>query len=164
MHKKAFTLIEIILSIFLFSIIMMFLFKATANLRHNNKNFQISINKDTKKLKFIALLQKDLIMSNSKSFKFNNTNKDKTIITFRTNNSIYNISKPYVTWRVLKNSNKLVRVESNQQYNKNNENYHLIVASDNCKIFQIYKGKKGYLIYIKDNLDKELITEVKSII
>ena len=164
MNKKAFTLVEIILSIFLFSIIMMFLFKATSNLQHNNKNFKTSIDKDTNQEKIISLLKKDLIMSNSKSFKMDNKDKEKSIITFQTNSSIYNISKPYVTWKVLKNSKRLVRVESSQKHSKDNESYHIDIIKDNCKLFKIYKGKNGYLIYIKDSINKEIIAEVKSAI
>lgn len=159
--KRGFTLIEIILSIFLFSIIMMFLFKATSNLKHNNTNFQKSISKDSQELKTIELLKKDLILANNK-VKIINKDKDRTIITFQTRNSIYNISKPYVTWRVLKNSNKLIRVESKNKFTNENENYHLDTTKDNCKVFQVYKGKQGYLIYIKDKSNKEIISEVKS--
>ena len=100
------------------------------------------------------LIKKDLFLTTK--FKSNQKNKNLSTITIQTKNSLYNIAKPYVIWKVLKNSSTLIRAESAYK----NGFYHVDIAMKDCKIFQIIKGKKGYLIYIKNTLGKEFIYEV----
>ncbi len=153
--KKAFTLIEVIISIFLFSLITVFLYKSISNLRLNNKNLMQNANQNKNLSKVIKLLKSDLILAKNISLK----KIDKNYLLIETTlNSIHDISKPFVEWKILKNSKKLVRVE------KNGENIFINDTTLKCKKIRIIKSNKNntYLIYIKLENNQELITEVNS--
>jgi len=149
--KKAFTLVEVIISILIFSIIMMFLYKSVSSLKLNNKNLKNSVIKEKNLAKVALLIKQDLTLARKLDTKL----LEKDILSIETTNSIYNIAKPKVVWKVLKENNKLVRVETVNS---------LTLLSDTtikCKKFKIYFSKKEhkFLIYIKTTNNKELITE-----
>jgi len=143
--KKAFTLIEIIISIFLFSIVMLFLYKTTSNLRLNNKNLKQNYNKNTNLNKTIYLLKNDIICASSIKIK-----NEKQKLTLKTTSSIHKNTNPTVIWKLLKN-NSLVRVENN------------FVDKTDIKLNKIkfYKSAKGnFLIFLETQTNKKIIAEV----
>ena len=152
--KKAFTLVEIIISIFLFSLIMIFLYKSISTIQINNKNFRLNSQKNLNLTKTISLLKKDLILSNN--IKIKKIDKNFNNIKLKTKNSIYNFAYPTVEWLVLKKSQNLVRVEYVNHLQK-----HLLSTGIKCKIFKIYKSIKNNqkLIYLKLVNNQEIILE-----
>jgi len=152
--KKAFTLIEVIISIFIFSMITIFLYKSISSLKINNKNLKRTSQKNKNLSKVAMLLKSDLILAKE----FDKKLLEKDILSIKTTNSIYNIAKPKVVWKILKDENKLVRVE------EINKNQLLSDTTLKCKKFKIYHSTKTnkFFIYIKTIDNKELITEVKS--
>jgi prepilin-type N-terminal cleavage/methylation domain-containing protein len=150
--KKAFTLIEVIISIFIFSLIMIFLYKSISSLRLNNKNLKKTTLKSKNLSKTITLLKSDIILSRSIDLKL----LKKDILKMDTLNSIYDIAKPKVTWKILKQSKSLVRVE------EINGIKYLSDTTLKCEKFKIYFSKKEHkiLIYIKTSKNKHLISEI----
>jgi prepilin-type N-terminal cleavage/methylation domain-containing protein len=150
--KKAFTLIEVIISIFIFSLIMIFLYKSISSLKINNKNLKNTTQKSKNLSKTITLLKSDLTLSKKIDLKL----LQKDILSIDTTlNSIHNIAKPKVIWKILKQSKTLVRVE------KINGLTFLDDTTLKCKKFKIYYSEKEQkiLIYIKTVDNKEIITE-----
>ena len=152
--KKAFTLVEIIISIFIFSLIMIFLYKSVSTIRLNNENFRKNTQKNLFLTKTISLLKKDLILSTKFSSKKIDNKINKIIL--NTKNSIYNFAFATVVWTVIKKTNDLVRVEYVNKANK-----HLLKTNLKCKIFKIYKSTidNKKFIYIKLLNNQEIITE-----
>jgi len=143
--KKAFTLIEIIISIFLFSIVMLFLYKTTSNLRLSNKNLKQNYNKNSNLNKTIYLLKNDIISTSSIKIK-----NEKQKLTLKTTSSIHNNTNPTVIWKLLKN-NSLIRVENG------------FVDKTDIKLNKIrfYKSSKGkFLIFLEISTNKKIIAEV----
>jgi prepilin-type N-terminal cleavage/methylation domain-containing protein len=162
--KNGFTLVEILVSISLLSIVIVFLSKTVISLQNSNKSFKQAIHNDSHNIKVLTLLKRDIIMRDRQTnVMLNNENNNKSQISFYTNSSIYNISKPFVIWKVLKDSNQLIRIESTKvDIYKESNNYKIDGVKDNCTIFQIYKEKEGkhFFIYIKDDKGVEVITAI----
>ncbi len=145
--KKAFTLVEIVISIFLFSLIMIFLYKSISNLRLNNKNLKNNHTKSKTFNKVLYQLKNDLILS-TKIKIYNSKNRIELI----TSNTFYQNSRPKVIWTILKQSKILVRIE-----NKKIDTTKIKVKS--IKFYQT-KKKNKILCYIEKNNNKKTIFEV----
>ncbi len=144
--NKAFTLVEIIISIFLFSLIMIFLYKSTSSLRLNNKNLSNNYSNNTKFNKILYQLKNDLILSTK--IKINN---EKNLIQLTTTNTLHQNNKPKVIWTILKQSNTLIRVENKK------------IDSTNIKIKSIKfyeNNNKNKILCFFENWDKKKTTFV----
>ena len=150
--KKSFTLIEVIISIIIFSIIMIFMSNVIDSLNSSVKTLNNNYNKNRFNSYTIKTLYTDIL--NSDYITLNNKNKNYSILYLKTSNSLYNIAMPYVIWYVSKKDNTLMRLESSKKINlpiKEDKNILLDRFLDNIKIFKIYKNKKKYFIIIKEN-------------
>ena len=150
--KKAFTLVEVIISIIIFALIMMFLYKSIANLRLNNKNLKHTVSKSKNISKIIYLLKNDIILAKKIDLKL--LTKDTLVL--ETTSSIEQISKPKVTWKVLKRSKKLVRIEEVK------EKKIIRDTTIKCSKFKLYYNKKEHklLVFIKTLNNQKYIFEV----
>ena len=150
--KKAFTLIEVLISIFLFALIMIFIYKSISNLQLNNKNLLRNSKKNSIISKVIYLLKNDLILS--KEIKINN---DKNQLILKTINSIHNNSQVQVSWIILKQTSDLIRVE------KSNNKFYVEKTNLKCKKLKIYKSnKQKILVFIETKNNKKILFEVIS--
>ncbi len=163
--KRSFTLIEVIISITLFSIIIIFLYSTLNITQRSNQVFKDELNKNIAKEDIKFIFFEDLI--NSKNTIKIYEDKDKnSILTFSTNNTFHNPFYTNITYLISKKNN-LLRIESNLPYDskkiyqfKDNENRYIDKLVENIKLFRVYqddKNKKKYTIYILYNNEKELI-------
>jgi len=152
--KKAFTLVEVIISIFIFSLIMIFLYQSISSLKKNNINLKQTTQKSKILSKIITLLKTDIIYA--KKINLKHLNND--ILSLKTLNSLHNISKPNVTWKILEQNNELVRVEEINGIKLLDD------TTIQCKSFKIYFSRKEHkvLLYIKTLDNKTIITETIS--
>ena len=161
-NKKAFSLVELIVSILLLSIIAMFLYSTTSSLQKRNKIFAQKEKLLEKDDKLLDLLYDDIFESNE----LNISTNEFTILSMHTKNTLYDIDYPYVTWLVYKNDNTLLRFESILPFSKmnidNNYLYHISKVSKDCEVFKIYQSKKRdkILIDIKFKGKNHLIYEL----
>lgn len=108
--KKAFTLVELIVSIIILSLMIVALYKSYASLNMSNdiyKNKTNSIKNIELKKKIIYL---DLLLVMPKSLAYLDQDTKEDIISFQTTNSVHKRFNPYVTY-VVKDS-ILYRLES----------------------------------------------------
>jgi len=150
--KKSFTLIEVIISIIIFSIIMIFMSNVIDSLNSSVKTLNHNYNKNRFNSYTIKTLYTDIL--NSDYITLKNKNKNYSILYLKTSNSLYNIAMPYVIWYVSKKDNTLMRLESSKKINlpiKEDKNILLDRFLNNIKIFKIYKNKNKYFIFIKGN-------------
>lgn len=159
--KKAFTLIELLISIFLLGLIVNFLYSAIGNLQKTNMLFnQKSINFQ-KDQKLLDLIYDDIFLAES----LNITGIKNSVIDLRTANSLFDIEQPYVTWLIGKENNTLLRFESTLPFSSmtsdNNKMYHISKAEEDCERFNIYKSKdqNNILIHIKFKNQEPLVYE-----
>jgi len=163
--KRSFTLIEVIISITLFSIIIVFLYSTLNITQKSNQVFKDELNKNIAKEDIKFIFFEDLINSKN-SIKIYEDKDKNTILTFSTNNTFHNPFYTNITY-LLSRKNNLLRIESNLPYDskkiyqfKDNENRYIDKISSDIKLFKVYhdnKNNKKYTIYILYNNEKDLI-------
>jgi prepilin-type N-terminal cleavage/methylation domain-containing protein len=161
MNRKAFTLIELLISVFLLGLIINFLYSAVANLQKTNIMFYNKSSKLQKNEKILDLIYNDIFLANSIKI----AGRKNSSIDLKTSNSIYDIDSPYVSWVLSKRDNMLLRFESTQKFtdmtSDNKHLYHVTNVAINCERFHIYqsKDKNNILIDIKLKDQKRLVYE-----
>jgi len=108
--RRAFTLIELLISITLLSIIMVFLYKSYATLNKSNKIYK----KEVEVLESLKLKRKTLFLDFSvakfKTIGIQNLDRKTDIVFMQTTNSTHRNFNPWVSYIV--NNKKLYRLES----------------------------------------------------
>ena len=168
--KKSFTLIEMLISITLFSIIVIFLYQAlhvtkTSNKFYSNKLKQLESKSNIKKLMFL-----DIINSKQNSIHISSDKNDNTILTLETTNLYHNNFFVNVTY-LLSRDNKLMRIESKDRFKKDNtyqleDNSYIDILENNISKFVVTidkKYKKDYIIYLLNISKENTIFTLKSI-
>ncbi len=155
-NSKAFTLIEVLISIGLMGIMFIYLSSTVNSVKIQNAHY-IGISDKVKTEKRIyRLFNLDLTQIIGKVKITNNTNFD--IIEFQSKNSIYGIIYPTIYYLVSKKENALIRIESLDAFKFDNKEdisniflYADILAKD-CISFKVYfkKGFIGLLFRAKD--------------
>lgn len=154
--KKGFTLVEIVIAIALFSISLIILFNITKILQKQRDRAVSTYRlyhqiEEIKKLFFMDLINEQNITIDN----------DKKITIFKTTNSLYGFTYPYVAY-ILKN-HILYRIESYKNIDKNLktstlESARILVLSKKCKDIRFFKDDLGITIFFK--IDKEHIFKV----
>ena len=154
-NSKAFTLIELLISIFLLGLIVNFLYSAIGNLQKTNTIFSKKSKTMLEKQKVLDLLYDDIFLSNI----MNIEGLENSVVSLQTSNSLYDIEYPYVTW-LIGQKDTLLRFESTLSFDKmtsdNNNLFHISKAGEECQGFHIYQSKDRNNILININFkDKE---------
>lgn len=156
-HQKAFTLIEVLISIGLLGIVIVALFSTVAMMRDSNAHLYIYLQKAKTVTKATKVLYLDILNSDGNI----TIKKDEftRLCMEETRNSFYALSLSKVCWIVLKKDNTLARIEGN--------NYRLPTRFDDrvevnpvmkhIEIFDVYHQKDKILVFIKQKA-KEPIT------
>jgi len=143
--KKAFTLIELLISIILFAILTLAMSNVIKEV-NNSKNFLMK-NYKRKKNYFLKVLYYDIL--NASYIKIIHTkNPNYDILILKTSNSLYKLINPKVIWYISKKA--LIR--------KENLKYTIDKFNSNVKIFKIYKKQSKIFIYIDG--DKKICFEI----
>ena len=108
--KKGFTLIEMMISISILSIIMIFLYQAYSDLNKSNQKYKTIVAKIDKNIKIKKVVYLDFLLSLTNNVYIQNQDVDEDIVILQTTNSIHNNINPYVSYIV--KDNKLYRIES----------------------------------------------------
>ncbi|PHR54598.1 MAG: hypothetical protein COA44_12615 [Arcobacter sp.] len=146
--KKAFTLVELMISIILLSIIVTFLYQSVAQLQTSNLQFMRKTDGLQKREQVLKLLYNDFI--NARTVQWYDKGRDHDIILIQTNNSFHNMSQPYVLYKVYKEDSVLKRIESPaEKIDFLNNIFKFNDIIENVKLFKVYEQKGHYLIYIK---------------
>lgn len=153
MKKSGFTLIELIISIIILSLVMSFFIFFIADTKTKisyQDNLKIT---SRQKVKTQTILYDDFSRASDVLV---GGGRNYSVVTLRSNNSLYGIQKPYVAWLVLPDNNKLVRYESAYKFSIpiTNENRNTIFAetiADMCEYFYVSKSLdlNTTLIYFK---------------
>ncbi|NKQ41712.1 MAG: prepilin-type N-terminal cleavage/methylation domain-containing protein [Sulfurovum sp.] len=154
LRRKAFTLVEVLVSVALLSIVMLGLYSALGMQRSSNKHLFDYLTKALDADKVIMVLYRDIMHSDG-----NLTIKKgefSRLCIENTSNSLYGLSRAKVCWLVAKEDNQLLRVEGNS--------YKLPLKSDNkvaidmtmksIVIFEIAR-KKGELLVMLQSANEE---------
>jgi len=161
MKRKAFTLIEVLISISILSIMMLFLYKSYANLNLSNNHLRDNLKliktlQDTRQIIYM-----DFLLANNKTVHIEHIDKNIDIIIFQSSNSIHRRFQPYIRY-IVDNSN-LYRIES---LNKDitQDEYLNIDFMTRVKKLKLYKSlkenTKHYLLYLQDMKNSDILLKI----
>ena len=169
--RKAFTLIELMISIVILSILMLFLYKSYSGLNKSNKVFSDEVAKVSK----IQLLKKVIYLDYSLAIKNDvngsivqvlNQEKNEDVIFMQTSNSIHGRVNPYVAYIV--KEGKLYRLESLKRFREyplEADSEFVVDALGDVRIFRVYKAqatsKELYLVHIEFKEENEILLKIK---
>jgi len=111
--RRSFTLIELLISVGLLSLIILFLYNSLDTLKRSNSFYELHLKSDEKRHQIFDILYFDLLRSDAESISIKQGHeKDFDILTMRSKNSLYNLERPYVTYVVSRDKDRLLRLES----------------------------------------------------
>ena len=166
--KKSFTLLELLISITLFMIIIIFLYKTLDQTKYSNNLFSKKENilKEFNHLHNIFL--EDIAESIDK-IEVSFDKEKNAIVKFKTNNTYHNSNFNNVTYLVGANK-KLLRVESQTSFNEQEisndmfqKNFFIDVILENIEYFELANNGNNYNFIIKEKNKDRLIFNCYSI-
>lgn len=153
MRRAAFTLIEMMISITILSIMMLFLYKSYASLNFSNNILkdEVAIITKFQNLKTVIYLDFSLALHNT--IKIQSREKNEDFVFMQSSNSIHKRYNPYITYKL--KENKLYRLESFKEPSSYELDSDIEFDADclgEVKNFRVYKSseknKEAYLIDI----------------
>jgi len=148
-NRKAFTLIEVLISIALLGLILVPLFSVVDLMRDSNNHLLKSLEKSKKITKATKVLYLDILSSNGEL----QIKKDEftRLCMNETKNSLYNLPVAKVCWVVLKEKNTLVRIEGSEYKMPllSEERVEVDAVMSGLELFDIYQQKDKVLVLIQ---------------
>ena len=167
MNKQSFTLIEILISISLLAIIVLFLYQTLDVTTKSNKFFQEKLSIQEYKTNLKKIFFKDIIYSYSIKTEYD---KNKNIILdINTSNTYHDSFYNNITYLISKDNN-LLRIESKNKFKKDklydeffDTSYIDTIAIDVNKFKVTKTNDKQYAIYLKFKDESDMMFTFKSI-
>ena len=164
--RKAFTLIELMVSIAILSIIMLFLYKTYAQLNISNKIYASKVQEMQKYERIKKSLYLDLSVAKFGTVQTLNQDKKVDIVFMQTSHSLYKRVMPNVAYVV--KEKKLYRLESLEPFKE----YPLVADSNfvseflgEVEIFRLYKSNEAntelYLLHAEFKEYGEILLKIK---
>ena len=156
-NRKAFTLIEVLISIALMGFILVPLFSVVEMMRSSNDQLLHSIEKSTQITKATKVLFLD-IMSSDGNLSIKKDEMSRFCME-ETSNSLHDLPVAKVCWLVLKENNTLVRAEGNafRLPLKYEDKVEVDKIISNIELFDVTRDKDKVLVVIKQK-EKEPIS------
>ncbi|NOQ31180.1 MAG: prepilin-type N-terminal cleavage/methylation domain-containing protein [Helicobacteraceae bacterium] len=160
-QRKAFTLVEMMVSVLLMSILFTYLYGAISNIRKTNKPYTDRSTLIKKENRLFDLFSSDFLLSVGKAEITQFPKYD--IVQFSTSNSLYQIQNPIVTYVVSKKENALLRIETfkkfkiNEPFNVEDLIYTDILVKDTLGFNVNSDGSYFYLLLRAKKLNPMLL-------
>ncbi|HIP13014.1 MAG TPA: hypothetical protein EYG97_01035 [Arcobacter sp.] len=167
-NKKSFTLVEMMISITLFSIIIIFLYQSLEVTKNSNKFYSDKLSSFIKKNNVKKIMFEDII--NAKNISISSDKNKNSILKFTTSNLYHNNFFIHVSYLLTKENN-LVRIQSKDIFQKNKvynleDNSYIDILENKIVKFKVTtskKYKKSYIIYITYENGENTILTLNSI-
>ena len=163
LHRRGFTLIEVLISILLLGIIMVALFSVVSMMRDSNAQLYTYLQKAKKVTQSTKVLYLDIIASDGNI----TITKDEysRVCMEETGNSLYGLSLAKVCWLVLKEDNTLVRVEGNGYHlpTRYEEKVEVDPVIKDIELFDLYHQKDKVIVLLKEKHKEPISFMVQSI-
>jgi len=169
--KKAFTLIEMMISITILSIMMLYLYRTNASLHLSNANLKQEADNVQKLQKLKQVIYLDFLSAvhdGNNSITIINREKNEDFVSFMSKHSIHQRINPYITY-IVKNK-KLYRLESFKQIKDFEISSEQEFVADNLgdvEIFRVYTSndskKNEHLIHVKFKNKQKFLFKINSL-
>lgn len=164
--RKGFTLVELMVSIVILSIMMLFLYKSYSGLNKSNKIFDKEVQKVSKIEKIKQILYLDFTLAQGVTI-LNQDNKEDVVF-LKTRSSVHNRVNPYVAYIV--KAKILYRLESLRElkeYPLGADSEFVVDKLKGVELFRVYPSRENqnslYLIHIVFEDGEEVLLKVKSL-
>jgi len=155
-QRKAFTLIEVIISIALLAMIIVPLFSVIDLMRKSNDKLANALENSKKVSKATKVLYMDILSSDGQL----TIKKDEftRLCIEDTKNSLYNLPTAKVCWLVLKNKNSLARIEGSKYELplKFEDRVEVDTVMSDIEIFDVYQQKDKVLVLLQEQGEKSV--------
>ena len=162
--RKAFTLIEMLISITILSIMMVFLYKSYSSLNSSNKFFKSELEnvKDVNMKKKMLFL--DFTLAKEGKTKILNQSIKEDVVFTQSSNSVHRRFNPYIAYVV--KEGKLYRLESLKEFVNYPLSFETSFVSDylgEVNSFRVYKSKadrEAYLLHVDFKDEDDILLKV----
>ena len=146
--RKAFTLLEVLISITLMGIVIVALFSTVDMLQDSNQQLSEHLKKSKTISKAVKVLYADLMDSDG-NITIQKEEMSRVCIE-KTRHSLYALSEAKVCWVVLKEGNTLARIEGNDYHLPllEDEKVEINLVMDQIKLFDLYHEKDKVLVLL----------------
>ncbi len=162
-QQKAFTLIEVLISIGLLGIIIVALFSTVSMMRDSNANLYNYLQKSKKVTQATKVLYLDIMSSDGNI----TIKKDEftRLCMQETRNSLYALSLAKVCWVVLKKDNTLVRVEGNNYRlpTRFGDRVEVNPVMKHVELFDVYHQKDKVLVFLKQKGEEPITFMIQGV-
>ncbi|SHO81211.1 hypothetical protein MNB_SV-15-1595 [hydrothermal vent metagenome] len=163
-ESKAFTLLEVLVSITLLGFVMAVLYKSIDMVRYSNKHLYSYLQKSTTLIKGINTIYLDILKSDG-----NLTitqNEFSRLCINNTRNSLYNLPSAKVCYLILKDKNRLLRVEGNSYKlpKTSDDRVEIDEIMQNLTLFNIQRNKDKVLVMIDSKSSQPISFMLQGII
>ncbi|MEA3371136.1 MAG: prepilin-type N-terminal cleavage/methylation domain-containing protein [Campylobacterota bacterium] len=170
--RRAFTLIEMMISVVILSIIMLFLYESYSALNRSNSFYE----KRVQEIKSEQLRKKaiflDFSLAHSETVKILNQERDEDVLYMQSSNSLHKRYNPYIAY-ILKDK-KLFRLESIKEFKEypfsidNNFEADFIGYVDRFRVYKSIKKREdatlvSYLVDIDFKEEDDILLKVKAL-
>jgi hypothetical protein len=141
------------------------MFGSIDNLRQQHTFYELKEKKLSEKNRLVSLLRSDFDRATSITLKTDADNRYTIASISGANHSLYGIFEPYVTWLVLKEQHRLIRIESPSPITlpileEHLYQTHIDSAWSDCDRFRIYESAKHRLITFSFENESPVLIEV----
>lgn len=161
MRRSAFTLIEMMIAITLFSVVMIFLYQSMATLDRSNQFYGNRLESIESEQALLKTLYLDLSLSQAKNGEIDNINKDEDMIFMQTSHVVHSHVMPYVIYFV--KDKHLYRIESATKLTypfESNINA-LIDDFGEVKTFRVYKNSTHFLLHLNRDGKENTLMKIR---
>ena len=161
-NKKAFSLVELIVVIALFSIIIFFLYSSLDMGEKTNRYFSDKLEKTVTSNELKKIFFLDLIHSDMKSYKIDENDQTNFILKLKTTNCYHNPFYNNISYLISKEKN-LIRIESLKEFDKTDlndtffETAYIDILDKDIEKFKIIKQDQKLFFYIDKSNKRNIL-------
>lgn len=153
--KKAFTLVELVIAIAIFSLLITYMYQAVATTKKTTQTYE-NMYKSIHKISEVKKLLYNDIFNQTDPYSNTSVSTSGNFSTYylRSNNSLHGLTSPFIAYKVI-NSN-LYRFESTSSFKlplteENKNSIKLDIVTKNVTNFTIYTYKNSHIIDLNSN-------------
>ncbi len=154
--RKGFTLLEMLISVGLLSIIVIFLYQTNASLQHSNTFYGGELSAAWHEQKLRKTIYLDLALSMPESFQTVNLDKDTDIILMQSSHSVHRRIMPYIGYML--RDGHLWRIEASEPlvYPLRGDEEMVVDDLGTMRRFRVYPKGNAFLVNM-EKPDKKMI-------